>query len=37
VESLAADLDVHAEIRANVEGRIDVDQLQAAGVLDLLS
>ena len=37
VEGLAADLDVHAEIRADVEGRIDVDQLEAAGVLDLLA
>ena len=35
VEGLAADLDVHAEIRAHVEGRVDVDQLEAAGVLDL--
>jgi len=35
VEGLAADLDVHAEVRAHVEGRVDVDELQPAGVLDL--
>ena len=35
VEGLAANLDVHAEVRAHVEGRVDVDKLQAAGVLDL--
>jgi hypothetical protein len=37
VEGLAADLDVHAEIRADVEGRVYVDKLQTAGVLDLLA
>ena len=35
VEGFAADLDVHGEVRADVEGRIDVDEFQAAGVLDL--
>ena len=35
VKRLAADLDVHAEVGAHVERRVDVDQLQAAGVLDL--
>jgi hypothetical protein len=30
VEGLAADLDVHAEVGAHVEGRVDVDQLQPA-------
>ena len=35
VEGLAANLDVHAEVRAHVEGRVDVDELEAAGVLDL--
>jgi hypothetical protein len=35
VEGLAADLDVHAEVRAHVEGRVNVDELEAAGVLDL--
>ena len=35
VERLAADLDVHAEVRAHVEGRVNVDELEAAGVLDL--
>ena len=35
VEGLAADLDVHAEVRADVEGRVNVDELEAAGVLDL--
>ena len=37
MEGLAADLDVHAEIGADIEGRVDVDQLEAAGVLDLLA
>ena len=35
VEGLAANLDVHGEIRADVEGRVNVDELEAAGVLDL--
>src|SRR6266850_5172273 len=35
VEGLAANLDVHAEVRAHVEGRVNVDELEAAGVLDL--
>jgi hypothetical protein len=35
VEGFAADLDVHGEVRADVEGGIDVDELEAAGVLDL--
>jgi len=35
VEGFAADLDVHGEVRADVEGRVDVDELEAAGVLDL--
>jgi hypothetical protein len=35
VEGLAADLNVHGEVRADVEGRVDVDELEAAGVLDL--
>jgi hypothetical protein len=35
VEGLAADLDVHAEVGADVEGRVDVDELEAAGLLDL--
>ena len=35
VEGFAADFDVHGEVRADVEGRIDVDELEAAGVLDL--
>ena len=35
VESLAADLDVHGEVGADVERRVDVDELQAARVLDL--
>ncbi len=35
-EGLVADLDVHGEIRAHVEGWIDVDQLDAAVLLDLL-
>ena len=37
MEGLAADLDIHAEIRADVEGRVDVDQLEPAGILDLLA
>jgi hypothetical protein len=36
-EGVAADLDIHAEIRAHVEGRVDVDQLEAALLLDLLA
>ena len=35
MEGLAADLDGHAEVRADVEGWIDVDELEAAGVFDL--
>ncbi|HNP82599.1 MAG TPA: hypothetical protein PKN47_14140 [Nitrospira sp.] len=35
MEGLTADLDVHAEVRAHVEGRVDVDELQASGVFDL--
>ena len=35
MEGFAADLDVHGEVRADVEGRVDVDELEAAGVLDL--
>ena len=35
VEGFAADLDVHGEVRADVEGWVDVDELEAAGVLDL--
>lgn len=37
VERLAADLDVHREVGADVEGRIDVDQLQPARVFNLLA
>ena len=37
VEGIAADLDVHREVGADVERRVDVDQLQAAGFLDLLA
>ena len=35
VEGLAADFNVHAEVRANVERRVNVDELQPAGVLNL--
>jgi hypothetical protein len=35
MKGLAADLDIHAEVRAYVEGRVNVDELQPAGVLDL--
>ncbi len=35
MEGFAADLDVHGEVRADVEGRVDVDELQPTGVLDL--
>ena len=35
VEGFAADLVVHGEVRADVEGGIDVDEFEAAGVLDL--
>ena len=35
MEGLAADLDVHGEIRADIEGRVNVDELEAAGILDL--
>ena len=37
VEGLAADLDVHTEIRAHVKGRVDVDKLEAARLLDLFA
>ena len=36
-EGVAADLDIHGEIRAHVEGRVDVNQLQPALRLDLLA
>ena len=36
-EGVAADLDVHTEIRADIEGRVDVDQLDAALGFDLLT
>ena len=36
-EGVVADLDVHAEVGADVEGRVDVDQLDAAVGLDLLA
>ena len=35
VEGLAANLDVHTEVRAHVEWRIDVDELKPAGIFDL--
>ena len=35
VEGFAADLDVHGEVCADVEGGIDVDEFEAARVLDL--
>ncbi|MGH8863887.1 MAG: hypothetical protein ACREVZ_04495 [Burkholderiales bacterium] len=35
MEGLAADLDVHGEIGADVEGRVDVDELETTRVLDL--
>ena len=35
MEGFPADLDVHGEVRPDVEGRVDVDGLQPAGVLDL--
>ncbi|MEK7763993.1 MAG: hypothetical protein AAB433_20670 [Nitrospirota bacterium] len=35
MEGLATDFDVHAEVRAHVERWVDVDELQAPGVLDL--
>jgi hypothetical protein len=35
VEGLAADLDVHTEVRAHIEGRVDIDQLEASGLFDL--
>ena len=35
VESLAADLDIHREVRADIEGWVDVDQFEATRVLDL--
>ena len=31
----AANLDVHAEVRAHVKGRLNVDELQPAGLFDL--
>ena len=36
-EGVAADLDVHGEIGAHVKGRVDVDQLEAALLFDLLA
>ena len=36
-EGVVADLDVHAEVGAHVEGRVDVDELDAALLLDLLA
>src|SRR5437762_179501 len=36
MKGLIAHLNIHAEIRADVEWWIDVNQLQPAGVLDLL-
>ncbi|MGE3900841.1 MAG: hypothetical protein AB7G48_03330 [Nitrospiraceae bacterium] len=35
MEGLPADLDIHAEVRTHVEGRVDIDEPQAAGLLDL--
>ena len=37
MEGLTADLDVHAEVRAHVEGRVDVDELEATSLFDLAS
>lgn len=37
MKGFAADLDVHGEIGADVEGRIDVNEFEATGVLDLLA
>jgi hypothetical protein len=37
VEGFAADLDVHGEVGADVEGWVDVDEFEAAGLLDLLA
>jgi len=36
-ERVAANLDVHGEIRAHVKGRINVDQLEAALLLDFFA
>ncbi|MBT9177523.1 MAG: hypothetical protein DDT20_01857 [Firmicutes bacterium] len=36
-EGIVANLNVHGKIRAHVKGRVDVDQLQAALLLDLLA
>jgi hypothetical protein len=36
-EGVAADLDVHGEVCAHIEGRVDVDQLQPALLFDLLA
>ena len=36
-EGIAADLDVHGKIRAHIEGRVDVDQLETALLFDLLA
>lgn len=35
VKGLAADFDVHGEVRADIEGRVDIDEFEAAGVFDL--
>ena len=37
MKSLATDFNVHAEVSADIEGWVDVYQLQSASVLDLLS
>jgi hypothetical protein len=37
VEGLIADFNVHREVGPNIEWRVDVNQLEAAGVLDLLA
>ena len=36
-EGVVADLDVHGEVGADVEGRVDVDELDAALRFDLLA
>ena len=35
VEGFAADFDIHGEVGADVEGRVNVDEFEAAGVFDL--
>ena len=37
VKCLSANLNIHAEIRAHVKGRIDVDELEAARLYNLLA